>query len=62
MGPYDSGSNLGTHEYTYMIDEGNYSLGDVVEYYLKFQQYEVNGKFLQVFYYLNIKSILELFF
>ncbi|MBA7697471.1 hypothetical protein ES703_106136 [subsurface metagenome] len=50
MGPFVSGSNFGTHKFIYILDKINYDLGDTVDYYLKFQQYEVSGKFLQQYF------------
>ncbi|MHA1521024.1 MAG: right-handed parallel beta-helix repeat-containing protein [Promethearchaeota archaeon] len=50
MGPYISGMEMGEQTLSFTIDANNYSLGDTLDYYLGFQQYDISGNFLQQYY------------
>ena len=50
VGPFSSDSNFGTYEFSYILDASNYVLGDTVDYYIGFQQYDASGRFLQQYY------------
>ncbi|TFH26153.1 MAG: hypothetical protein E4G98_07350, partial [Promethearchaeota archaeon] len=50
QGPFQKGSLSGTQTSSFILGAGNYSLGDTVDYYVGFQQYDGSGRFLQQYY------------
>ena len=50
VGPHAFGTILGENKKSFILDAGNYSLGDTVDYYLKFQQYDMSGQLIQNYF------------
>ncbi|WP_457916649.1 right-handed parallel beta-helix repeat-containing protein [Candidatus Lokiarchaeum ossiferum] len=47
---YSTGSLFGENTLNYLIGPDNYDLGDSVDYYFGFQQYDLSGRFVQQYY------------
>lgn len=48
--PFITGNQYGYGTLNYILMQGNYSLGDTIDYFIKFQQYDISGKFIQQYY------------